>query len=253
MLFALHLPDHTLSPTVTIGATLVAAFIAAGCGLVRLPNRSRTAGPSIASFAAVVGLVLAVQAVNFPLPGGVTSGHVLGSTAACVLLGPAYGAAAMVAALAVQAIVFADGGLAVFGANVLNMVVVAGGASLVAYRAVLGERNTSTARAVAALFAGWIGSTAAAAACAAELACSGVGSVPDVFASLVGHHALLGIVEGAFTALAATIAAREVGGTWKVRPATIAALAAAAALLLPASSSLPDGLEATLARAEVRR
>ncbi len=265
MLFALHLPDHTLSPTVTIAAaTIAAAVIAACCALGRWLTRRGDAGPSWSAMAAVVGLVLAVQAVNFPLPGGVTSGHLLGTTAALLLLGPAFGAAAMVAALAVQAIVFADGGLAALGANVLNMACIAGGVSLVVHRAVLGDRRstsartvttsaravTTSARAVAAGVAGWVGSMAAAVACAAELSLSGVGSPGETFASLVGPHALLGLVEGAFTALVATLAAQEVAGRRTVRTTAVVALAAAAALLISASSPLPDALEATLGQVQ---
>ena len=247
MLFALHLPDHTLSPTVTIAAvTIATAVIAACCGLGWWRKQRSGAVPSCSAFAAVVGLVLAVQAVNFPLPGGVTSGHLLGTTAALLLLGPGFGVGAMVAALAVQALVFADGGLAALGANVLNMACIAGGAALVVHRAVLGDRRSTTARAVAAGVAGWVGSVAAAVACAVELSLSGVGSPGETFASLVGPHALLGLVEGAFTALVATLAAREVAGRRTVRTAAVVALAAAAALLIPASSPLLDPLEAAL-------
>ena len=64
--------------------------------------------------------IFAAQMFNFQVVGG-TSGHLLGGVLAAVLLGPWAGTLVMACVIAVQALVFQDGGLVVMGANIFNM------------------------------------------------------------------------------------------------------------------------------------
>ena len=61
--------------------------------------------------------------LNFPVANG-TSGHFFGGVLAAVLVGPYAGALAVTVVLAVQALLFADGGLSALGLNVVNMALI---------------------------------------------------------------------------------------------------------------------------------
>src|SRR5262249_36982128 len=135
-----------------------------------------------------------------------------------------------------------DGGTTALGANVLNMSII-GVLSASAVRASFRGK-----RATAAAFAAGLASTlAASAACAAELAISGVGSFGELAGSIVAPHLLGGLAEGAFTAaLVWAVAYRSEPAARRVAWAPLAAAALVVAALLPAASSQPDTLEATL-------
>src|SRR3982751_6950670 len=66
--------------------------------------------------------VFAAQMINFPVGVG-TSGHLVGGALLACTLGPAAACVVMSAILAIQALVFQDGGILALGANVLNMAV----------------------------------------------------------------------------------------------------------------------------------
>ena len=66
--------------------------------------------------------VFAAQMINFPVGIG-TSGHLVGSALLAITLGPAPATVVMTAILAIQALVFQDGGVLALGANITNMAV----------------------------------------------------------------------------------------------------------------------------------
>lgn len=251
MLFALHLPNHTLNVETIVTTTLL-SLVAFSLLIYRRASSSTRSSPAL--FAAVAAFVFAVQMVNFSLLDGVTSGHLLGSALAVILLGPIGGCAVMTLVLTLQAVLLGDGGVTALGANVLNMGILS---PLVAYGvyALLRREQAGTVRSLGAtLIAGWAASVAAAAACAVELSVSGVGSFAGIAATLVGHHAWLGLIEGVATAalVAATlqpIALRRP----LLRFAPVMIAAAVAVALLPLSSELPDTLEAVLEPAAVSK
>jgi cobalt/nickel transport system permease protein len=244
MLFALHLPNHTLNLDTTVATTLLG--LVAGAMLVRSKSWSAVQ-PSLRLFAAVTAFVFAVQMANFPLLDGVTSGHLLGSAVAAILLGPLAGCAAMALVLVLQAVVLGDGGTLTLGANVLNMALVSTLAAYGMHAMLRRVRNDALGTLGAALVAGWAASVAAAIVCAVELTASGVGSFGEVAATLVGQHAWLGLIEGVATValVAATLRPASLWRKARLAPALIAAAVALA--LLPLSSELPDTLEAVLA------
>lgn len=155
----MHIPDGYLSAS-TCAFTYVSAlpFLAVGVKQAgRLPRER---------LAPLVGLASAfsfvVMMFNLPLPGG-TTGHAVGMGIAAAVLGPWASMLAIAVALAIQALVFGDGGVTTLGANVLNMAVVG---SLVAYAVYVGlagrSELRSTRRVVAAAVAGYVALNAAA-------------------------------------------------------------------------------------------
>lgn len=244
MLFALHLPNHTLNLETTVAATLLC--LVAAVVLIRGKSWS-VSRPSLGLFAAVAAFIFAVQMVNFPLLDGVTSGHLLGTAVAAILLGPLGGCAAMTLVLMLQAVLLGDGGVTALGANVLNMGIVSPLVAYGTYTLLRRWRSDAVGTLAAALVAGWAASVSAAVFCAVELTASGVGSFATTAATLVGHHAWLGLIEGVATA--GLVVATQPAGLRRplLRLAPVTVAAAAAFALLPLSSELPDTLEAALA------
>lgn len=113
----MHIPDGFLSAPVWV--SLDAAAIPAVGWAARRAQRGFD--QSQAPLLGVMGaFVFASQMINFPVGAG-TTGHLLGGALLAMTLGPASAGVVMVAILAIQALVFQDGGLLALGANVTNM------------------------------------------------------------------------------------------------------------------------------------
>lgn len=196
---ALHAPDGFLS--VPVALIMWAATLAVLVVAVRRTNRSldERAVPLLGVMAA---FVFAAQMFNFQVVGG-TSGHLLGGVLAAVLLGPWAGTLVMACVVAVQALLFQDGGLLVMGANIFNMGVVGTLGGYALYRAlvtVLG--GESRARIPAAAVAAWAAVVAGAAAMGIQLVASGFIAFELTMPVMLGIHALIGIGEALITAAA---------------------------------------------------
>jgi len=235
----MHIPDGFLAPPVWAG---LAAISAPGIGLLARQAR-RSLDESRVPLMGVMGAFLfAAQMINFPVGAG-TSGHLLGSTLLAVTLGTAPAAIVMTAILAIQALVFQDGGLLALGANVFNMALVgvfAGGATARLLPGRLGP-----------LAGGLISVMATGCLCLLELRLSGVPTPRPALWLGLAVFAITGLIEGLITA-AVLGALERLNPRWTQAPAAqgrraLAALTAAAALLGIAgfllASSLPDGLE----------
>lgn len=113
----MHIPDGFLSPGVAATAWAVAATGVASA----LRSERREAAPMPAGIlGSVAAFLFAVQLVNVPVAAG-TSGHLVGATLAAVLLGPWRALLAVAAVLSVQALLFQDGGIVAYGANLIDM------------------------------------------------------------------------------------------------------------------------------------
>ncbi len=233
----MHVPDGMLSGSVCpVTATVAGAgLLAAGWAAARSEKR-----PGAAQFGAVAALVFAGQMANFPISGG-TSGHLLGGVLAAALLGVPWGILAIALVVALQALVFADGGLLVLGANVLNMALI--GAGLGGWLAQGLRRRMPEAAALAV--SAWLSVVVATAAVALQLAADGKASLGPVVTAMVGTHAWIGLGEAAITAAAwAALSSLARSRGRSVAGAALAAALAAVVLLAPIASALPDGLEA---------
>ncbi|MDD5725720.1 MAG: cobalt transporter CbiM, partial [Candidatus Omnitrophica bacterium] len=113
----MHIPDGYLGP-VTCGffyAVMIPVWTAAS-NAVRKTLKARQV-PVLAVGAA---FSFVIMMFNVPIPGG-TTGHAVGGVLIAILLGPWAGCIAVTVALAIQALLFGDGGITAFGANCFNM------------------------------------------------------------------------------------------------------------------------------------
>src|SRR6185437_7169394 len=114
---SMHIPDNFLSPPVW--ATLDAIAIPAVTYVSRQAQKS-TDTNRLALLGVMGAFVFAAQMINFPVGLG-TSGHLVGAALLAYTLGPAAAGVVLTAILAVQALVFQDGGILSLGPNVINM------------------------------------------------------------------------------------------------------------------------------------
>jgi len=231
---------HISSGLCSISVCVAAAGLSVGALIASRWLDRRGAQQQLPSpaLAALTAAVFVAQMVNVPVLGG-SSGHVVGGALLGILAGPFRGLLAMVAILATQAVLFADGGLDALGVNVLNMGVIGvlGGWAL--QRAWAG--TTVTSRALSAGFAAALATLAAAALCAVELGLSGTTSTSSALAAMIGAHLPIALGEGAVTGLVVALIAQpeRTSVRWPVAAAVIACA------LTPFASTLPDGLEHT--------
>lgn len=203
----MHIPDGFLQPGVAAATTVLAAG-AVGYGLRRT---GATLDERTAPLLGVTGaFVFAAQMLNFPVAGG-TSGHVLGAALAVALLGPWAASVVLTVVLTLQAFVFADGGVAALGANVLNMGVIGGlgaGLILAAGRRFLPRTRGALLGTVAV--AAWSAVMLSALSCAIELGVSGTVPLGTVLPAMLGVHTLIGVGEAVITvaAISAVLASR---------------------------------------------
>ena len=118
----MHIPDGFLSLPVAAATYGISAAIG-GATIVQAKRRFSDRFVPLAGISAA--FIFAAQMINFPVGGG-TSGHFLGAMLACLLLGPSVGFWIMTLVLAMQCLLFADGGITALGANILNMGIVGG-------------------------------------------------------------------------------------------------------------------------------
>jgi cobalt/nickel transport system permease protein len=150
----------------------------------------------------MAAFIFAAQMFNFPVAGG-TSGHLLGGVLAAVLLGPWVGTLVMASVIAVQALVFQDGGLLAMGANIFNMGIIGtmgGFAVYITLARLFGGEDR--ARIPTAAIAAWTAVVAGSLAMAIELAVSGTSPIEIALPAMVGTHVLIGVGEALITAAA---------------------------------------------------
>jgi cobalt/nickel transport system permease protein len=113
----MHIPDNYLSPASC--AVLTAAVVPVLAVSVKKVKEevSKIKLPQLGIGAAFSFLLMMF---NVPLPGG-TTGHAVGGTLIAILLGPYSACISVTVALLIQALLFGDGGILAFGANVFNL------------------------------------------------------------------------------------------------------------------------------------
>ncbi|MCP5118670.1 MAG: energy-coupling factor ABC transporter permease, partial [bacterium] len=126
----MHIPDGFLSTPVWL--SLDVASVGAIGYISRKAQRDteETKAPLLGVMGA---FVFAAQMINFPVGAG-TSGHLVGSALLAYTLGPGAAVIVMTAVLALQALIFQDGGLLALGANVFNMALVGVLVAMLPYR-----------------------------------------------------------------------------------------------------------------------
>jgi cobalt/nickel transport system permease protein len=199
---ALHIPNGIVDIPTSLVFGLIAAIAVGVCVAVSRRVLDERFVP-LAGLA--TAFVFAAQMLNFPVAAGV-SGHLVGGALAAALLGPWLGVLCVTVVVAVQALLFADGGVTALGLNVVNMAVIATFAAYGAIALTLKFLPRTRATLTFAVFAASVVSVlAAAAGFVLQFALGGEGpaqSLGEVTAAIMSVHVLIGVGEGVITAAA---------------------------------------------------
>lgn len=245
----MHIPDGFLSIIVSIICWLVSAAVIS----LAISKTNKSLGEKqIPLMGVMAAFIFAAQMINFPVAGG-TSGHLLGGALAAIVLGPWAGMLVMTAVIAVQALLFQDGGLVVMGANILNMGLLTASVGYGLYRSVSNSNQSNRIKLGIAGVAAWLSVMTGALLTSLELWLSGTSQLQVVIPAMLIVHALIGLGEALVTvsALAFILRTRpdllgedsdsaKAGRGWIFVGAVISL---AVVLLSPLASTNPDGLE----------
>jgi cobalt/nickel transport system permease protein len=223
----MHIPDGYLGPeTLAAGwAACIPAWYVANRRTRELLSEPK-AVPVLAASAAFSFLIMML---NVPVFGGTTA-HAVGAVLIAVIAGPWVAVLAVSAALVIQALLFADGGILAIGVNCLNMAVVMPLVGYGVYQVVAGDSDLqSTRRLVGAAAGAYVGIVVAATLVGIELGIQPllhtVNGVPQYSpyglrvalpAMLVSHLVLIGPIEAAFTVVVFGFLRRTSPGLFKV-------------------------------------
>ncbi len=248
----MHIPDGFLTTAVSAVGWILAVVCV---GMALRQTRRQMGDRQVPVMGVMAAFIFAAQAINFPVAAG-TSGHLVGATLAAIVLGPWAAVLVMTSVLAVQALLFQDGGLIVLGWNLVNMAVLGSLTGYAVYRLALRLVGAHRSGRLAAAFAAaWTSVEVGALATSVELAVSGTTSLSLALPAMAGVHTLIGLGEGLITvgALALLLASRpEILRGAAISPGQVTAhvmiggllLALVVALLAPLTSPNPDGLNA---------
>ena len=239
----MHIPDGFLSTPVWASLGAVSLPTVGVLARKAQHNQDHTRAP----FLGVMGaFVFAAQMINFPIAPG-TSSHLLGGALLAYSVGPAAGVIVMTAVLAIQALIFQDGGVLALGANVFNLAIAGVLSAYVPYR-VWGSGRFRTA----AIFAGAALSVLVSASLAlSQILLSGVPVPPPVLKLSVGLFLVSALLEGIIT-VGVLSAIEKINPQWVRTPEgagnrALAALGVAAFVLacvgFTVASNHPDALE----------
>jgi cobalt/nickel transport system permease protein len=209
----MHIPDGYLSPStcLTLGVVMFPIWYKASA---RLKKDLDVKQVPLLSMGAVFCFL--IMMFNVPIPNGTTA-HAIGATLVAIIFGPWAAVIAMSVALAIQAIVFADGGILAFGANAFNMAFIAPFVGYYVYKFISKNAPQGSTRQLAAgAIASYVGIN-----CAAFFAAIEFGIQPLLFtavdgtplycpygldvaipAMMVAHLTVAGFIEGIVTAAA---------------------------------------------------
>ena len=242
----MHIPDNFLSITVSLICWVI-TIITLGIAISRT-NQS-LGERQVPLMGVMAAFIFAAQMINFPVLGG-TSGHLLGGVLAAITLGPWAGMLVMTAVIAVQGLLFQDGGLVVMGANILNMGILTCAVGYGLYRSVLGSNRALKLTVIGV--AAWLSVMAGALSTALQIWLSGNAEVQIVVPAMLFVHAFIGLGEALITVAAVLFIMRTrpdligersesaQGGKGWILTGVLITLTVV--LLSPFASANPDGL-----------
>lgn len=246
----MHLGNNTVTPMcAAYGLGVATVGWSAGLMLARAVKK-----PQPMAFALGTALVFALQAMNVTVLPGAASGHMIGGVLLAYWFGSLWGLGAVSLVLAVQSLLFADGGLMTFGLNVLNMGVIPCLIVWPAMKWLTARLKSATGSGTAVempmlAVAAWVSVIAAALVCSVEVM-SVAGPGKALVGTMVGVHALIGLIEAGFT-VASVLVVRALADK-SVHPAagvaTVLGLSAVAAV---GASPFEDGLEYSLSHLSI--
>jgi cobalt/nickel transport system permease protein len=242
-----HIPDGFLATPVW--ATLDAAAIPAVAYTVRRAQREFDEA-KVPLLGVMGAFVFAAQMINFPVGPG-TSGHLVGGALLACTLGAPPAAIVMTAILAVQALIFQDGGILALGANVFNMALAGVFAGYLPFKLWGGGRRRSAAVFAAAVLSVMVSASLA----MGELLISGVLIPRPVVLVSMLLFLVSAVLEGAIT-VTVIQGIEKLNSRWVQTPDSshrvLMAVGGAATLLVAAgfliASAEPDGIMRLAAR-----
>lgn len=243
----LHIPDGFLSLVISL---VFWACTALAVGIAISKTNQTLGEKQIPLMGVMAAFIFAAQMLNFPILGG-TSGHFLGGALAAIVLGPWASILVMTSVIAIQAILFQDGGLLVMGANIFNMGILTAMIGFGLYK-IAGKSNKQTRLALAGV-AAWVSTLASALLASLQIWLSGNTRLEIVLPPMLVTHALIGVGEAVITVAALSFIMQtrpdllsdektetQGGIGWAYAGAAITLVAL---LLAPFASANPDGLE----------
>lgn len=243
----MHIPDNFLSIAVSL---ICWAITAVTLGIAISRTNKSLGEKQVPLMGVMAAFIFAAQMINFPVLGG-TSGHLLGGVLAAITLGPWAGMLVMTAVIAVQGLLFQDGGLIVMGANILNMGILTCAVGYGLYRSVLGSNRTIKLAVIGV--AAWLSVMAGALSTALQIWLSGNAEVQIIVPAMLFVHAFIGLGEALITVAAIVFILRsrpdllgegsESAQGSKGWILTGVLITLAVVLLSPFASASPDGLE----------
>lgn len=252
----MHMADALVSPA--MAGTMYAASAAAAAYSVK-KVKIDDLDKKIPVMGVMGAFVFAAQMINFTIPGTGSSGHLCGGMLLSAVLGPHAGFLTMIAVLAIQCLMFADGGLLALGCNVWNMAFYGcfvGG--FLIWKAMTGRKMTRGRIMAASVIGCMAGLQLGAFSVTVETLLSGITELP--FAVFLGMmqpiHLAIGLVEGLITAAVLVfvyearpeILTEHTGKAGRMSRKAAVAVLAVLALVIGGAVSLfasgnPDGLE----------
>ena len=208
----MHIPDGYLGPQTYLPALGVMGVLW-GVAVAKLKKSLRLRQVPLLALGAAFSFV--IMMFNVPIPGG-TTGHAVGAVLVAILFGPWAAVVAVSLALAIQALLFGDGGITALGANCLNMAVICPFVGWGVYRLIAGAAPVRSRRHwIGGALGGWLGLTAAALVAGVEFGIQPLlahdaagralycpfGLAVAVPAMALTHLLVFGLIEGLVTAL----------------------------------------------------
>ncbi|CAG7622627.1 energy-coupling factor ABC transporter permease [Paenibacillus allorhizosphaerae] len=200
----MHIPDGVLDPKVWASSAVVAAAVLAKSVQ---HSKHRLEYRAVPVMGVMSAFIFASQMINFPILGAATSGHLIGGALAALLFGFWPSTLIMSTVIAIQAIVFQDGGITALGTNLLNMAIIAPGVAALSFR--LLRSLSLIPRSVAVFVSAWLSVTVLSLVAAIELALSGVVPFGTAAKALLFWHTFIGIGEATITVVVIPYALRS--------------------------------------------
>ena len=205
----MHIPDNYLSPQTD--AVMAVAMVPYGFTASKGARHARSRAYGVPGH--LRRILLLAHDVQRAAARRYT-GHAVGGALIALLLGPEAAAIAVSVALALQALLFGDGGVLSFGANCFNMAFVLPFTAAIVFRALNGRlHDKSWGTSVSAIVSGWVGLCLAALCAAVEFGiqpmlftnasdarCAAPSAVRGYSCHVGPAYAVAGVVEGVATA-----------------------------------------------------
>lgn len=206
----MHIPDNYLSPETcaVMGTVMIPVLVVSVRNVKNKFSRKRL---SLIGVSAALSFLMMM--FNVPVPGGTTA-HAVGGTLLAILLGPEAACLAISSALLIQCLIFGDGGILSYGANIFNMAFVMPFAGWLLYTGFIKLFRFRQGRIAAAAVASYIAINCSALCAGIELGIqpllfTNAHGVPlyapyplsiSIPAMLIAHLTMAGVAEVVFTA-----------------------------------------------------